>query len=136
MNIEVLYIQMDLFMKNIDRRHAVRLKIEGAEVFYKLQSGQTSFKPLKDITKNSARFEVEHTLNQGTFVELELIIPGRENIPVKGNVIRISDPGMENTSYAVVLFVPFGTDERYNSMQCYEQLSNLVEERLLMVEVS
>jgi Icc-related predicted phosphoesterase len=32
----------------------------------------------------------------------------------------------ENVSYAAVQFLPFGTDERYNSMEIYQKLKKIV----------
>jgi hypothetical protein len=127
---------MDIYMNDVDRRHAVRLEVKGAEVFYKLESGQTSYKPLRDITKSSARFDVDHTIKHGDPIELEIIVPGKVNIVVKGKIIRLSDPASEHPSYAVVQFVPFGTDERYNSMLSYNQLSALIEEQQLTLQSS
>ena len=40
----------------------------------------------------------------------------------------------ENPAYAVVQFLLFGSDERYNSMHSYEQLKELSEEYLQSVE--
>jgi hypothetical protein len=97
-------------------------------------NGQFNLKPLNDITKSSARFEVDHPMKKGEFIELEIIIPGRKKIHVKATVIRSSIPTTEHPPYVVVQFLPFGSDKRYNSMECYKQLSELIEQYLLPEE--
>jgi hypothetical protein len=121
-------------MDGIERRHTDRLKILGANVVYTLKNGQFGLKPLIDITRSSACLEVDHPINKGEFIELEVIIPGRTKIFIKGTVTRLSDPISERPAYIVVQFLPFGTDERYNSMECYQQLIDMIEQYLLPVE--
>ena len=76
-------------MDGFDRRHRDRLKILGAEVIYTLKNGQFAIKPLMDLTRNSARFEVEHSIQNKDFIKLEIVVPGKDKIPVKGTVIRL-----------------------------------------------
>lgn len=123
-------------MDGFDRRHRDRLKILGAEVIYTLKNGQFAIKPLIDLTRSSARFEVEHSIQNKDFIKLEIIIPGKDKIPVKGTVIRLSDPVSEDPSYVVIQFLPFGTDERYNSMESYDLLGALIEEILMPARAS
>jgi hypothetical protein len=123
-------------MDGFDRRHRDRLKILGAEVIYSLKNGQFAIKPLLDLTRNSARFEVEHSIQNKDFIKLEIMVKGKEKIHVKGNVIRLSDPVSEDSSYIVVQFLPFGTDERYNSMESYDLLGELIEENLIPARAS
>ena len=120
-------------MHNFDRRNRDRLNVKGAEVIYTLNSGQFAIKPLLDFTRCTARFEVDHSIQLKEFIKLEIIFPGKEKILVKGTVIRISDPVTEYPTYIVVEFLPFGTDARYNSMESYQQLSEVIEENLIKV---
>ena len=123
-------------MDGFDRRHRDRLKILGAEVIYTLKNGQFAIKPLMDLTRSSARFEVEHSIQNKDFIKLEIVVPGKDKIPVKGTVIRLSDPVSEDPAYIVVQFLPFGTDERYNSMESYDLLGELIEEHLVSARAS
>lgn len=121
-------------MDGIERRHSVRLSFLGAQVIYKRKNGQCGCVPLKDLTKSSASFSIEHYLQFGEVVELEIKIPDNEIITIKGIITRLSDPSLEDTRYAVVQFLAFGTDERYNSMECYQQLGELTEKYNLFEE--
>ena len=115
-------------MKDFDRRHAYRIAIPEAMVRYKRKSGQNGEMPLIDLTKSSACFRIEHELKFGEMLELEIIIPNKDPINLKSIVIRVSNPVSEIVSYAVVQFLAFGSDERYNSLQAYEQLTQLLNE--------
>ena len=110
------------------RRHSDRFKIPGAQVLYKLENDVSAQTTLINMTKNSVCFEVEHPIKIGYIIELEIIIPEKDIINVKGNIVWTS------TSYAVVQFLAFGTDERCNSMHCLKQLNQLAEEYLQLVE--
>ena len=120
-------------MNEFDRRNRDRLRVKGAEVIYTLNNGQFAIKPLIDFTRSTARFEVDHSIQLKEFIKLEIIFPGKEKIYVKGNVIRLSDPASENPAYVVLELLPFGTDARYNSMESYQQLSEVIEENLITV---
>jgi hypothetical protein len=111
-----------------ERRHSDRLEIPKAKVVYKTDDGITFNTTLKDMTISSIRFESNNYHNVGEFIEMEIIIPGKEKIQVKGKVIRVSN------YYITVQFLLFGSDERYNSMNSYEQLKELSEEYLQTVE--
>jgi hypothetical protein len=115
-------------MKDFDRRHAHRISIPEAMIRYTRKNGQSGEMPLIDLTKSSACFIIEHELKFGEMLELEIIIPNKDQINLKSIVIRISDPAEELVSYAVVQFLAFGTDERYNSLHAYEQLTQLLNE--------
>jgi hypothetical protein len=121
-------------MYQIERRHIDRFKIPGAEVSYKLPDGSSSRVKLVDITRSGVRFEINNPVIVGEIIELEIIVPQKENIFIKGHVVWTSKPDSENLAYAVVQFLVFGSDERYNSMYCYEQLKELSEEYLQTVE--
>jgi hypothetical protein len=104
----------------IERRHADRFEIPGALVNYKLKDGLNAQTPLKDITNAGARFEIGHIINRGDFVELDIRIPGKDPISVKGNVVWATNFD------AAIQFVPFGTDERYNSFKSYKLLKSVI----------
>jgi hypothetical protein len=115
-------------MSEIDRRHLKRFKVPDSEIEYKVGENNTSRVPLSDITKISVRFEVEHDINAGDMIELEIMIPKKKKISVKGKVVRTSDPDADVKPFAAVQFIPFGSDERYNTMKSYKQLSELSDE--------
>ena len=121
-------------MYQIERRHLDRFKIPGANVSYKLPDGSSSRVNIVDITRSGVRFEINDPVIIGEIIELKIIVPRKNNIFIKGHVVWTSKPDSENPAYAVVQFLPFGSDERYNSMQSYEQLKELSEEYLQSVE--
>jgi hypothetical protein len=94
-------------MYQIERRHLDRFKIPGAEISYKLPDGSWSRVILVDITRSGVRFETKNAVNIGEIIELEIIVPRKDKIFIKG---------------------------RYNSMHSYEQLKELSEEYLQSVE--
>lgn len=117
-----------------ERRQLERFKIPGAQVRYKQHGGfqeakeVTATVPLVDFTKISVRFKSQHTLKPGAFVELIIMIPGRKKIQVKGNVIWSTEATENREGHAVVQFLPFGTDERYNTMRSHDQLLKIEKE--------
>lgn len=117
-----------------ERRQLERFKIPGAQVHYKQRAGFkhakqiSEKKPLIDFTKISVRFKSKHTLQPGALVEMVILIPGKKKIRVKGNVIWSTEATEDREGYAVVQFLPFGTDERYNSMRTHDQLQKLEKE--------
>jgi len=121
-------------MYQIERRHLDRFKIPGAEISYILPDGSLSRATLVDITRSSVRFEVKNDIKIDEIIELEIIIPRKEKIVIKGHVVWTSKSGSENPAYVVVQFLPFGSDERYNSMHTYEQLKELSAEYLQSIE--
>jgi hypothetical protein len=121
-------------MYQIERRHLDRFKIPGAEVSYQLPDGSPSRVKLVDITRSGIRLEINNPGIIGEIIELEIIVPRKDKIFIKGHVVWTSKPDSESPAYAVVQFLVFGSDERYNSMQSYEQLKELLEEYLQSVE--
>ena len=106
-------------MYQIERRHLDRFKMPGAKISYKLPDGSSSCVKLVDITRSSIRFEINNSVVIGEIIELEIIVPRKDKIFIKGHVVWTSKPDSESPAYAVVQFLPFGSDERYNSMQSY-----------------
>jgi len=117
-------------MANYDRRYLDRLEIPGAKVEYILQNGRTARTGLINLTKISVRFYIIHKFIAGELVNLSIKVKNRKTINVKGNVVW-SQKAKENEykkANAVVQLLPFGTDERYNSIESYELLTQLEEE--------
>jgi hypothetical protein len=123
-------------MNYIERRQSPRLKIVGAHVIYKIDKGRYSLKQLHDISKIAARFDVDHKLELGDYLEIIIIIPKKKRIYLKCTIIRVSDPDSDLPPHVVVKFLPFKEDERYNSMKCYHQLHQLIDEYLLSEKLS
>lgn len=119
-----------LQMFKYERRYLDRFEIPGAKIQYKLQNGNSAKVKLIDITKISARFYVKHKMSEDEIIELDIIVEGKEKITVKGHVVWILDNVNNNNLSAVVQFLPFGTDEKINTMKSYEQLAELAEEYL------
>ena len=115
----------------LDRRSSYRFKIPESHVSYKLSSGGSAKTSLIDMTKSSVRFEIHHKVNRGELVELTLSVPNREKIYVKGHIVWASNS--KSPFYAVVQLLPFGTDKRYNSLQCLAQLKGLEQEYLYKI---
>jgi hypothetical protein len=115
-------------MKGLERRYLDRLEIPDAEVVYISDTGTEEKGSLADITKISVRFEVSKQFNPGDMIHLEIIIPNKEKIAVRGHVVRTINSTEAEPAYAAVQFLPFGSDERYNSMESYTQLDVLTTE--------
>jgi hypothetical protein len=120
-------------MYGIERRYLDRFEVPGAEVVYRFAGGTESRGSLADITKISVRFETDHQFNAGDHIELEIFIPERNSISVRGNVVRIVNASSQAPVSVAVQFLPFGSDERYNTMESYSQLNNLTEEYMQKV---
>ena len=120
-------------MNGIERRYLDRFYIPGAEIRYLCKDGRSGRVPLADFTKISARFCAEHKLREGDALDLELLIPEKEAIVIKGIVILITEPDSNHSIYYVTQFLPFGSDERYNSMESHKQLTEVTREYLQAV---
>lgn len=121
-------LRLEFIVNIIERRHFERLSILGAKVLYKRKNGQVALMPINDLTLSSICFRIKHPLKLGEHIELDIIIPNKETISVKGIVSRIEIP-----TYAVAQFFAFGSDERYNSMSSYDQLKKIINEYLVAV---
>ena len=120
-------------MYGIERRYLDRFEVPDAEVIYRFAGANESRGSLSDITKISVRFETMHAFNKGDHIELEIIIPEKEKISVRGHVVRTIDSETNLPLYTAVQFLPFGSDERYNSMESYTLLNDLTEEYMKKV---
>lgn len=114
----------------LERRHSDRFEIPGAMVQYQMNGEIKTQLPLKDITNGGVRFNISHNLQKGDFLELEIEIFENEKIIVKGNVVWATKDD------AAVQFLPFGTDERYNSFESYQQIKNLMSDCVNVVYAS
>jgi len=114
-----------------DRRYLDRFKIPGAKVIYKQREGFQGAKsvsartPLIDLTHISCRFEVNHTLQPGAIVDLQILVSGKRKIKVVGYIVWASEAQLGRPSMAVVQFYSFGTDRRYNTLHSLKQLKKL-----------
>ena len=111
----------------LERRHLDRFIIPDAKVSYTASNGSSIVVPLTDISKSSVRFEMTTKMEAGNFIELELIVPSQEKILIKGHIIWTSNDNhnLEKNVYSVVQFLPFGSDEQYNSTKSQAQLREL-----------
>jgi len=118
----------------IERREYPRFKIPGARVVFYQEEGFKGSESLvdeglmDDCSLNGIRFETEKELIPGARVRLELVIPGKNTMAIKGNIIWTSFLSDKNKSYAVVEFSPFGNGKGYNSENVRNDLENIAEE--------
>jgi hypothetical protein len=115
-------------MFEFERRYLDRIGIPGAEVEYRLDNGDSAKVKIIDFTKISIRFFVKHTVCEGDYLELLIKVKDKYEIFVKGHVIWTLPEGKDRNATAVVQFLPFGTNEQINSIESYEQLSQLEKE--------
>jgi hypothetical protein len=93
---------------------------------FNLQNGEAAMKPMKDLTYSGVCFEVDGIMTVGDLIEMRIILPGEESITLKGNIIWSEMNASSKIVYTAVQFLPFGTDERYNSMEIYQKLKKIV----------
>jgi Tfp pilus assembly protein PilZ len=108
----------------LERRHSDRFEIPGARVNYYVNDGEEIQMPLKNITHGGICFEIMYPLELGELVEVDIKLPGNNEIFVKGNVVWTTELA------AAVQFLPFGTDERYNSFKSYQQIKEVLTEHI------
>jgi hypothetical protein len=115
-----------------DRRFLDRVKIDGARVAFRASSEKGLFNrfsdpmPVEDITWSSVRFSTNHFLKTGDTVDLEVLIPGENKIKVKGYLVWTSRKPDDQTNYAVVQLMPFGSGKQYNSLNIRQKLKVLI----------
>ena len=121
----------------IDRRKLERVAIPDAWVIYYKDDALYRFGILLNISRSAVCFEIQESLGIDAFLDLEIIIPNKEKLLIRGTNIREGESFFRDESteiyyykYAVVQFAPFGTDERYNSMQILEHLKSIEKEFL------
>ena len=119
--------------QNEDRRALDRVRIKGAEVFYRFSKEMNLLSPfsgpgpLEDLTWSSLRFTTGKSLHAGELVEVEISIPNEDKVRIRGYLIWTSDMPVNEKYYAVVQFLPYGTGKSYNSMKVKDRLQELVE---------
>lgn len=119
--------------QNEDRRALDRIRIAGAEVFYRFSKEMHLLAPfngpgpLEDLTWSSLRFTTDKSLHAGEMVEVELSIPHEDKIRIRGYLIWTSDLPIQDKYYAVVQFLPYGTGRMYNSLKVKDRLQELVD---------
>lgn len=115
-----------------ERRFHERIRIDGAQVSYRCAKEKGLFgrfsdpMPLEDITWSSVRFVTEEYLKSGEAVDLEMKIPGENKIRVKGHLIWSKQKPDDDTHYAVVQLMPFGSGKQYNPLSIRNKLKNLI----------
>ena len=121
----------------IDRRKLERVAIPDAWVIYHKDDALYRFGILLNISRSAVCFEIQDSLGIDAFLELEIVIPNKDKLILRGTNIREGESLFRDESteiyyykYAVVQFAPFGTDERYNSMPILERLKSIEKEFL------
>jgi hypothetical protein len=119
--------------ENGERRALARVRIKGAEVFYRYASEMRILKraigpePVEDLTWSSIRFATDKSLQIGETLVVEISIPGESKVRVRGYVIWKSDLPIHGRFYAVVQFLAYGSEKPYNSIKVKERLKRIVD---------
>ena len=109
-----------------DRRYNERYPLPGATVLYRINSERATETPVKDITHGGVCFEFSHSTDVGSQLEIEISIPGKDSLILKGNIIWTALEGTDTPGYAAMQFLPFGTDNRYNTMENHDKLRDVI----------
>ena len=115
----------------LPKKYRKRTKIPGAWVFYKEQAAVKFFNrftgpvKLKDISCGGTSFEISHDLKPGTLMNLKIIIPGTENLQIKGRLAWQNHDQKSNRFFAGIQFLPFGKEKRNNSLHSYKRLDQI-----------
>ncbi len=110
-----------------DRRYSERFSVANAKLHLKTHHGDMVEYTIADMTNSSVRFELGHDLFSEDIIEVGIDVPGFHLVRIRGRIIWKSDPVRENPAFAVMQFLPFGTDERYNSMHTRSQIKTIIE---------
>ena len=111
---------------HLKQRQIDRFKITGAEVLYHTSENLAKRVPLIDISINTVRFKLSDDFNKREILDMELIIPPKEKIFLKGKAVRISMNNPKDPDSIAVQFSPFGSDKRYNSLNSFKRLNQLI----------
>ena len=121
----------------LDRRKLERVAIPDAWVIYHKDDSLYRFGILLNLSRSAVCFEIQDSLEIDAFLELEIVIPNKEKLIIRGTNIREGESFFRDDKtevyyykYAVVQFAPFGTDDRYNSIQILERLKSIEKEFL------
>ena len=112
-------------------RYLERFSIPKAQVFYRQQHSLgiencSGTVPLMDLTYDSVRFETRDIIRIGDTIEIEILIPSEEKIPIKGHVVWISRQKENRQYYIVVQFLPFTKRNSYNSLSSRNKLEQII----------
>lgn len=116
-----------------EKRTTPRVEIPQAKVYYKKDQGFELFKkldgplPLRDLGMGGACFEVSSGLEWGDLfygdpLYLEIIMPDRKKVHVKGHIRWISGIQNSDSSYIGMEFRPFGEGIRSNSRRSQKRI--------------
>lgn len=116
---------------HIERRHLERFKIPAAEVYYRQEAGFRDCVAVEakgkmvDLTVKGVRFEADQKLCPGARIRVEVHVPDRERIALKGNVVWVGRVQDQGPLFAVVEFLDYADEPGYNPRQSLEQLEEL-----------
>mgnify|MGYP005835676173 CR=1 FL=1 len=116
----------------IERRHLERIKIPAAEVCYRQEAGFRNCEAFEakgemiDLTVRGVRFKGDQKLCPGARIYVEIHVPDREEIALKGNVLWVGQILDQDPYFAVVEFLDYADEPGYNSRQSLQQLEELL----------
>ena len=119
-------------IKNPHIRYIERFSIPNAQVLYRQQKHHKSHEkcsstvPLMDLTYDSVRFETRDILRVGDTIDLDILIPDEDKIPMRGHVVWISRQKENKHYYIVVQFMPFAGRKPYNSFHSRHKLEQII----------
>jgi len=116
-----------------ERRTTQRVEIPAAQVFYKKDEGFELFKrmtgpmPLRDLGTGGICFEVEDGVEWGDLfygdpIYVEILMPDRKKVQVRGNIRWISGAMDSDASLIGIEFMPFGERGRANSTRSRKKI--------------
>ena len=116
---------------NVERRRLERFHVPDAKVVYQLESLFNDQIPVEgegeliDLTVKGVRFASEEELSAGVRLNIEIIVPGEEEIPLIGNVVWTRKLDENGTINSVIEFIEFDDDPEFNSYDSLEKLEAL-----------
>lgn len=118
-----------------EHRSESRLEIDGAKIRYGMMDSQHAgckfYGPysLNNISNNGASFDIDHRINKGDHMLVDILIPNEENVHASG-VVQWVNPGSEKRPAKVgVQFSQFGWGEPWNFVPYRSRLYQIVEQR-------
>lgn len=115
----------------VERRRLERFHVPDARVVYKLESVFSDQIPVEgegkliDLTVKGVRFESEEEFSAGVRLNIEILVPGEEEIPLIGNVVWTKKLDENGTINSVIEFIEFDDDPEFNSLESLEKLEAL-----------
>jgi hypothetical protein len=112
-----------------DRRRARRFQTPDGEVRLYSETGNTTGHNLIDFSYNSARFMAKRTYQPEQELVFDLAASGHDINSLKGYVVRVQNAEeFQNNYFVVIKFLPFSTLDKYNTLENYQILKNLISE--------